>query len=130
MSIGSVLDEAWTLFTRFFLRFFLIAVVVFATVNLVYARRRRALSSDNDGGSAFLRQSSGSQPRSSERPGSRARSSTPSRTLATDASTRRSGEVFVTVSRAVLPLLVAGLLGRPGRRLSGYSCWSSRGSTC
>lgn len=37
MTIGSVLDEAWTLYTRFFLRFFLIALVVFAIVNLVYA---------------------------------------------------------------------------------------------
>ena len=37
MSIGAVLDEAWTLFTRFFFRFFLIALVVFAAINLVYA---------------------------------------------------------------------------------------------
>ena len=29
MGIGAVLDEAWTLYTRFFLRFFLLALVVF-----------------------------------------------------------------------------------------------------
>ncbi len=37
MTIGAVLDEAWTLFTRFFLRFLAIALVVFATINLFYA---------------------------------------------------------------------------------------------
>ena len=37
MSIGAVLDEAWTLFTRFFFRFYLVALVVFAAINLVYA---------------------------------------------------------------------------------------------
>ena len=53
MSIGAVLDEAWTMYTRFFLRFFALAVVVFALVNLVYAVVVEALSSDS-GGSAFL----------------------------------------------------------------------------
>ena len=37
MTIGAVLDEAWTLFTRFYLRFLAIALVVFATINLFYA---------------------------------------------------------------------------------------------
>ncbi len=37
MTIGAVLDETCTLFTRFFLRFFVIALVVFAAVNLVEA---------------------------------------------------------------------------------------------
>ena len=37
-----VLDEAWTLFTRFFLRFFVIALVV------------SAISSDNDGAAFAL----------------------------------------------------------------------------
>ncbi len=54
MSIGTVLDEAWTLFTRFFLRFFLIALVVFASINLVYALLVEAISSDNDGGAVLL----------------------------------------------------------------------------
>ena len=54
MSIGTVLDEAWTLFTRFFLRFFLIALVVFASINLVYALLVEAISSDNDGAAVLL----------------------------------------------------------------------------
>jgi len=54
MSIGSVLDEAWTLFTRFFMRFFLIALVVFAAINLVYALLVTAISSDNDGAAVLL----------------------------------------------------------------------------
>lgn len=54
MSIGTVLDEAWTLFTRFFLRFFLIALLVFASINLVYALLVAAISSDNDGATVLL----------------------------------------------------------------------------
>ena len=49
MSIGAVLDETWTLFTRFFLRFFAIALVVFVTVNLLYGLVDAAISSDNTG---------------------------------------------------------------------------------
>lgn len=37
MTIGSVLDEAWTLYTRHFLRFFLIALAVFIVLNLLSA---------------------------------------------------------------------------------------------
>ena len=33
MTIGAVLEEAWTLFTRFFLRFFVIALVVFGILD-------------------------------------------------------------------------------------------------
>lgn len=54
MTIGSVLDEAWTLFTRFFLRFFLIALVVFAAINLIYALVVAAISSDNGGAAVAL----------------------------------------------------------------------------
>ena len=54
MSIGGVLDEAWTLFTRFFLRFFLIALIVFAAINLVYALLVAAITSDNDLAAVFL----------------------------------------------------------------------------
>jgi hypothetical protein len=46
VTIGAVLDEAWTLFTRFFSRFFVIGLVVFALVNLVYALVVEAISSD------------------------------------------------------------------------------------
>lgn len=54
MSIGAVLDETWTLFTRFFLRFFAIAVVVFVTVNLLYGLVDAAISSDNTGAALAL----------------------------------------------------------------------------
>lgn len=54
MSIGAVLDETWTLFTRFFLRFFVIALVVFAAVNLLYALVVTAISADNDGAAFAL----------------------------------------------------------------------------
>ena len=49
MSIGAVLDETWTLFTRFFLRFFAIALVVFLVVNLLFGLVDAAISSDNAG---------------------------------------------------------------------------------
>jgi hypothetical protein len=49
VSIGAVLDETWTLFTRFFLRFFAIALVVFVTVNLLFGVVDAAISSDNPG---------------------------------------------------------------------------------
>ena len=51
MSVGRVLDEAWTLYTRFFLRFFALALVVFAVVNLLYALVVEALAS-GDGSTA------------------------------------------------------------------------------
>ncbi|HET8741262.1 MAG TPA: YciC family protein [Gaiella sp.] len=54
MTIGAVLDESWTLFTRFFLRFFLIGIVVFAVVNLVYALLVEAISSDDVGAGLTL----------------------------------------------------------------------------
>jgi hypothetical protein len=54
VTIRTVLDEAWTLFTRFFLRFFLIALLVFASINLVYALLVAAISSDNDGAVVLL----------------------------------------------------------------------------
>jgi hypothetical protein len=49
VSIGAVLDETWTLFTRFFLRFFAIALVVFVAVNLLFGLVDAAISSDNAG---------------------------------------------------------------------------------
>jgi hypothetical protein len=54
VTIGAVLDETWTLFTRFFLRFFVIALAVFAAVNLVYALVVTSLSADNDGAAFAL----------------------------------------------------------------------------
>lgn len=49
MTIGSVLDETWTLYTRFFLRFFLIALGVFAVVNVLYALLLEAVGSGSSG---------------------------------------------------------------------------------
>jgi hypothetical protein len=54
VSIGAVLDESWTLFTRFFLRFFLIAAVVFGSLNLIYALVATAISTDNEGAALLL----------------------------------------------------------------------------
>src|SRR5262245_16292984 len=54
MTIGVVLDEAWTLFTKFFLNFFLIALVVFGVINLLYALVVSAISDGNGGAVALL----------------------------------------------------------------------------
>jgi len=53
VTIGKVLDEAWTLFTRFFGKFFVIGLVVFAVVNLAYALVVEAISSDADAAAAL-----------------------------------------------------------------------------
>jgi hypothetical protein len=53
VSIGAVLDEAWTLFTRFFLQFFVIALIVFGSINLFYALVVSGLS-DGDAGAVAL----------------------------------------------------------------------------
>ena len=74
----------------FFMRFFLIALVVFAAINLVYALLVSAISSRRTTEPPSSSGSSASRRRSSARHGSRARSSTPCRTLATAPSTRRS----------------------------------------
>ena len=54
MTIGAVIGEAWSLYTRFFARFFLLGLVVFAALNLVYALLVEAISSDSEGAIAFL----------------------------------------------------------------------------
>nr|MBA3764339.1 hypothetical protein [Actinomycetota bacterium] len=51
--IGAVLDEAWSLYTKFFLRFFLIAAIVFAVVNAIYGLIVVAVES-GDGTSVLL----------------------------------------------------------------------------
>ena len=113
MSIGSVLDEAWTLFTRFFMRFFLIALVVFAAINLVYALLVAAISSDNTGaalllglvglataviGATWLQ-------------GAFVFAVQDARDGTFDSSI---GEIFSRVSPAIVPLLLAGLLAGLG----------------
>ena len=50
MSIGAVLSEAWGLYTKFFIRFFVIALIVFAVVNLVYAVLDALIGGDDTGG--------------------------------------------------------------------------------
>lgn len=109
MSIGIVLDEAWTLFTRFFGRFFLIGLVVFATVNLAYALVVEAVSSDEDAAAITL----GVVGLAAAVVGTTwlqgafvyavqdARDGTFDSTL---------GQIFRRVSPSILPLLVAGLL--------------------
>jgi hypothetical protein len=113
MSIGAVLDEAWTLFTRFFLRFFAIALVVFVAINLLYALVASAISADNDGaalalgvltlatvviGTTWLQ-------------GAFVYAVQDARDGTFDASV---GEVFSRVSSSIAPLLVAGLLAGIG----------------
>lgn len=48
--LGAVLDETWTIYTRFFLRFFVIALIVFAVVNLAYALFASAVDAESGGG--------------------------------------------------------------------------------
>jgi hypothetical protein len=45
--LGAVLDETWTLYTRFFVRFFVIALIVFAVVNVIYALLLEAIAGDS-----------------------------------------------------------------------------------
>jgi len=54
VSIGRILDESWTLYTKFFLHFFLIALGVFAVVNLGYAALLEALDDDSGGRTALI----------------------------------------------------------------------------
>ena len=112
MTIGAVLDEAWTLYTRFFGRFFAPRP---RRVRDREPRLRPARRGDLErlrGRSGVLGISASSR-RSSARRGSRARSSTRCRTLATARSTRRSGRLRPCLA-ASPPALVAGLLAGLG----------------
>ncbi len=113
MSIGAVLDEAWTLFTRFFLRFFVLALVVFAVVNLLFALIVEAISSDN-GGRAFWLAILGLATAvigTTWLQGAFVYAVRDARDGSFDATL---GEVFSRVSPSILPLLVAGLLAGLG----------------
>jgi hypothetical protein len=113
MSIGAVLDEAWTLFTRFFLRFFVLALVVFAAVNLLFALIVEAISSDN-GGRAFWLAILGLATAvigTTWLQGAFVYAVQDARDGSFDATL---GEVFSRVSPSILPLLVAGLLAGLG----------------
>lgn len=113
MSIRAVLDEAWTLFTRFFLRFFALALVVFAAVNLLFALIVEAISSDN-GGRAFWLAILGLATAvigTTWLQGAFVFAVQDARDGSFDATL---GEVFSRVSPSILPLLVAGLLAGLG----------------
>ena len=112
MSIGAVLDEAWTLFTRFFLRFFLLALVVFAVVNLLFALVAEAVS--DDAGRALWLAVLGlgiAIVGTTWLQGAFVYAVQDARDGSLDATL---GEVFSRVSPAILPLLVAGLLAGLG----------------
>lgn len=113
MTIGTVLGEAWSLYTRFFARFFLLGLVVFAALNLVYALLVEAVSSDSEGaiaalgilgfaiaviGTTWLE-------------GAFVYAVQDVRDGSFDSTL---GEIFARVSPAVLPLVVAGLLAGLG----------------
>lgn len=113
MTIGAVLGEAWSLYTRFFARFFLLGLVVFAALNLVYALLVEAVSSDSEGaiaalgilgfaiaviGTTWLE-------------GAFVYAVQDVRDGSFDSTL---GEIFARVSPAVLPLVVAGLLAGLG----------------
>ena len=113
MTIGAVLGEAWSLYTRFFARFFLLGLVVFAALNLVYALLVEAISSDSEGaiaalgilgfaiaviGTVWLE-------------GAFVYAVQDARDGSFDS---KLGDIFARVSPAVLPLVVAGLLAGLG----------------
>ena len=113
MSIGAVLDEAWTLFTRFFLRFFVIGLVVFAAVNLLYALVVAALDDDNTGTAFWLAivGFAASVIGVTWLQGAFVYAVKDARDGSMDASL---GEVFSRVSSSIVPLLVAGFLAGIG----------------
>ena len=113
MGIGAVLDEAWTLFTRFFLRFFVLALVVFAVVNLLFALIVEAIDAD-DGSTAFWLAILGLATAvigTTWLQGAFVYAVQDARDGKFDATL---GEVFRRVSPSILPLLVAGLLAGLG----------------
>jgi hypothetical protein len=109
MSIGTVLDESWTLFTRFFVRFFLIGLIVFAVVNLVYALVVEAISDDAAAAEAVLTVVglAAAVIGTTWLQGAFVYAVQDARDGTLDSTL---GEVFARVSPAILPLLVAGLL--------------------
>jgi hypothetical protein len=112
VSIGAVLDEAWTLYTKFFLRFFVLALVVFAAVNLLYALIVEASSGDS--GTAFWLALVGLATTiigTTWLQGALVYAVRDARDGSFDATL---GEVFSRVAPFILPLLVAGFLAGLG----------------
>jgi hypothetical protein len=113
VSIGAVLDEAWTLFTRFFVRFAIIAAIVFASINLVYALVVSAVSNQNDGAAAVLAVVgfAAAIVGTTWLQGAFVYAVQDARDGSFDATTR---EVFARVSPSISTLLIAGLLAGLG----------------
>jgi hypothetical protein len=109
VTIGAVLDEAWTLFTRFFGRFFVIGLAVFAVVNLAYALVVEAVSSDANGAAVTLGivGLAATVIGTTWLQGAFVSAVQDARDGTFDSTLR---EVFARVSSSVVPLLVAGLL--------------------
>ena len=109
MTIGAVLDEAWTLYTRFFGRFFLLGLVVFAIVNLAYALLVEAIANDSAGAVATLGilGVAAAIIGTTWLQGAFVYAVQDARDGSFDSTVQ---DVFVRVSPAILPLLVAGLL--------------------
>lgn len=113
MTIRTVLDEAWTLFTRFFGRFFLIGLVVFAVVNLAYALLVEAISADDDAATVTLAivGLAATIVGTTWLQGAFVYAVQDARDGTFDATL---GEVFARVSSSIVPLFVAGLLAGIG----------------
>jgi hypothetical protein len=113
VTIGTVLDEAWTLYTKFFGRFFALGLVVFAVVNLAYALLVEAISNDSAGAAATLGiiGVAAAVIGTTWLQGAFVYAVQDARDGSFDSTLR---DVFVRVSPAVLPLLVAGLLAGLG----------------
>lgn len=54
MTIGSVLGEAWGLYTKFFVRFVVLALVVFGAIDAVFALFAAAMGHDNRGAATLV----------------------------------------------------------------------------
>lgn len=54
MSVGSVLGEAWSLYTKFFVRFFVLSAVVFLITNLASAVLVEAVGTDSTGAALLV----------------------------------------------------------------------------
>jgi hypothetical protein len=54
VSVGAVLDEAWTIYTKFFVKFFLVALIVLGTINIGLGLLGERFDSDSAGDTAIV----------------------------------------------------------------------------
>lgn len=54
MSVGQVLDEAWTIYTKFFVKFFLVALIVLGAINVVLGLLGEKFNSGSAGDKAIV----------------------------------------------------------------------------